>query len=124
MNPLFLLRVLLSPFFHVCLCILQVFLVDRLDALPRGSFKYLTTICFLRPTSDNLLLRLLQQQQVSKNFGQAHRLCPRRFKDQHIFFSGALQRHSEMLRRLARQDDTQLVAQVCYPKMLLLAKTY
>ncbi|KAL8434226.1 hypothetical protein Efla_001991 [Eimeria flavescens] len=98
-----------------------VFLVERLDALPSGSFEHLITVCFLRPTSENvlLLLRLLQQEQQGPEAdspllpgGAPSAASRRRFKELHLFFSAALQRQSEMLRRLALQDEADLIAQV------------
>ncbi|XP_026192598.1 vacuolar protein sorting-associated protein 45 [Cyclospora cayetanensis] len=102
----------------------EVFLVARLDALPSGSFEHLSAVCFLRPTSENilLLLRLLQQQQRQPrrlSDGQQDLEQPlealephSRIKELHLFFSGALQRQSEMLKRLARQDEIDKIAQV------------
>ncbi|OEH76953.1 sec1 family protein [Cyclospora cayetanensis] len=101
----------------------EVFLVARLDALPSGSFEHLSAVCFLRPTSENilLLLRLLQQQQRQPrrlSDGQQDLEQPlealephSRIKELHLFFSGALQRQFEMLKRLARQDEIDKIAQ-------------
>ncbi|KAL8448218.1 hypothetical protein Emag_003986 [Eimeria magna] len=96
----------------------EVFLVERLDALPSGAYEHLSAVCFLRPTNENilLLLRLLQQHGPGTDSPFLGPVDsgppPRRFKELHIFFSGALQRQSEMLKRLARQDETDVVAQV------------
>ncbi|KAL8449064.1 hypothetical protein Emed_003416 [Eimeria media] len=96
----------------------EVFLVERLDALPSGAYEHLSAVCFLRPTNENilLLLRLLQQQGPGTDSPLLGPVDsgppPRRFRELHIFFSGALQRQSEMLKRLARQDETDVIAQV------------
>lgn len=103
--------------FTFCLSV-QVFLVERVDSLPPGAFEHLSTVCFVRPTNENilLLLRLLQQQEPGDDLPVERsidsRPPQRRFRELHIFFSGALQRQSEMLKRLARQDETDLIAQV------------
>lgn len=93
----------------------EVFLVDRLDALPSGEFEYMNIVCFVRPTNENvlLLMQLLhQEQEESDDPEEGPRVCARRFKEVHIFFTAQLQRQSEMLKRLARQDEGDLVAQV------------
>ncbi|KAL8275939.1 hypothetical protein Esti_000055 [Eimeria stiedai] len=96
----------------------EVFLVERLDSLPSGAYEHLSAVCFLRPTNENilLLLRLLQQQGLGTDspfLGPVDSAPPpRRFRELHIFFSAALQRQSEMLKRLARQDETDVIAQV------------
>ncbi|KAL8435826.1 hypothetical protein ACSSS7_002203 [Eimeria intestinalis] len=96
----------------------EVFLVERLDTLPSGAYEHLSAVCFLRPTNENilLLLRLLQQHGPGTDSPFLAPVDsappPRRFRELHIFFSGALQRQSEMLKRLARQDETDVIAQV------------
>lgn len=72
-------------------------------------------VCFVRPTNENVLLLmqlLRQEQEESEDPEEGPKVCPRRFKEVHIFFTAQLQRQSEMLKRLARQDEGDLVAQV------------
>lgn len=92
--------------------------MGRIDSLPAGALEHLTTVCFLRPTNENilLLLRLLQQQDLSDGSPPLPSVdskpVQKPFKELHVFFSGALQRQSEMMKRLARQDEADLIAQV------------
>lgn len=50
-----------------------MFLVDRIDAsLPQGRFEHINCVCFLRPTSENLLLllQLIHQQSPPRRNGK------------------------------------------------------
>ncbi|PFH37271.1 Sec1 family protein [Besnoitia besnoiti] len=103
----------------------EVFLVDRLDALPRGRFEHLSGVCFLRPTNENLLLllQLLHQQSRRQNSQSAggvpltedpsrHPDPVARFKDIYLFFTSSVQQQPQLLRRLAKQDEADKIVQV------------
>ncbi|KEP66853.1 UNVERIFIED_CONTAM: Sec1 family protein [Hammondia hammondi] len=106
----------------------EVFLVDRIDALPRGRFEHLSCVCFLRPTNENLLLllQLLRQQSRRHSARDAQRnglpltedplrTPPEpvaRFKDIYLFFTSSVHQQPQLLRRLAKQDEADKVVQV------------
>ncbi|CBZ53794.1 putative vacuolar protein sorting-associated protein [Neospora caninum Liverpool] len=106
----------------------EVFLVDRIDALPRGRFEHLSCVCFLRPTNENLLLllQLLHQQSRRPNAGgDAQNGVPltedpsrrqpdpvARFKDIYLFFTSSVHQQPQLLQRLAKQDEADKIVQV------------
>ncbi|KAL5997127.1 vacuolar protein sorting-associated protein 45 [Asimina triloba] len=75
----------------------EVFLVEKIDSMPKQSMAHLKAVYFIRPTSENI--RHLRQQLQSPRFGEYH-----------LFFSNILK--TTQIQVLADSDEQEVVQQV------------